>query len=370
MFLKGAWFILAGVLLLGQTPALAESYLRVSKNGVIYYYFANQKSPQFRPQPLPRSRPPARGFLPVAQADFSPGTVPAANAPDLTSLMPGMAGELPAVAADDTKGGIWAALRYPFRWLTKLGGYFPPAVPAAADGPRQAARQQEVPSIPAPQGVIPAAEAAFRKYAQEHRYEAGQLPPDSGYCFPLAGPYSFRNSWGDWRRGGRHHLAIDIFAREGTAVYAVTSGVIQTLATYPGAGITLLMLGQDGRGYGYMHLLGYAAGIVPGKVVRAGELIGYVGHSGTANSAAHCHFQVYAGHQLCKENLVNPYYFLVQLCRGVGVEDLHHQRLARLEAPQPNLNRIQVYRRPVFASLKARNGRSSKDSSVLVIKNY
>lgn len=370
MFLQGAWFIIAGILLLGQTPALAESYLRVCKNGVIYYYFASQESPQFRQQRLPDSQPPAPGFLPAPEADFPPGAGPAQTALAPMPLMPEVAEELPAAAADDAKGSIWAALRYPFRWLAKLGGYFPPALPASADASRQPGRHQEVPAIPDPQGVIPEAEATFLRYAQEHRYEAGQLPPGSGYCFPLAGPYSFRNSWGDWRSGGRPHLAVDIFAWEGTAVYAVTTGIIQTLATYPGAGITLLMLGQDGRGYGYMHLQGYAAGIVPGQVVRAGELIGYVGRTGLRNSAPHLHFQVYAGHHLCKENLVNPYFFLVQLCHGSGVSDLPHQRVARLEEPQPALNRIQVYRRPVFASLKTRSGRSSKDSSVLVIKNY
>ncbi|MHB8069570.1 MAG: M23 family metallopeptidase [Desulfobaccales bacterium] len=368
MLLKGAWFIIAGVLLLGPTPALAESYLRVTKNGVIYYYFASQKSPQFQQQSRQISPPAAHAPLPLAEAGFPPGAASSSNDPGLTPFMLGITDDLAAAAAEDPKENIWAALRYPFRWLAKLGGYLPPAWPASAGAPQQTG-PQDVPSIQEPQNVIQEAEAAFLKYTQAPRYAPGQFE-SSGYCFPLAGPYSFRNSWGDWRSGGRPHLAIDIFAREGTEVYAVTNGVIQTLATYPGAGITLLMLGQDGRGYGYMHLLGYAAGIMQGKMVRAGELIGYVGHTGTTNSAPHCHFQVYAGHHLCKENLVNPYYFLAQLCHGIGVEDLHHQRIARIEEPQPNLNRIQVYRRPVFASLKARSGRSSKDSPVLVIKNF
>jgi len=164
---------------------------------------------------------------------------------------------------------------------------------------------------------------------------------------------------------------VDIFAREGTPVCAVTAGVIHTLATYPGAGITLKMLGQDGRGYGYMHLQGYAPGIMPGKLVRTGEVIGYVGRTGIRRGHAHLHFQVYADHCLGKDELLNPYHFLAQLCQGIGVEDLYRQRVARLENPEIRASRIQVYRRPELPASRTRgNRRSPKDSGVLVIRNF
>ena len=70
MFLKGGWFIIAGVLLLGHTSVLAEPYLRVRKNGVIYYYYSSRESPPPRqggmnsrawrgvpPEPLTRPTP-------------------------------------------------------------------------------------------------------------------------------------------------------------------------------------------------------------------------------------------------------------------------------------------------------------------------
>ncbi|MCK9377136.1 MAG: M23 family metallopeptidase [Syntrophobacterales bacterium] len=167
------------------------------------------------------------------------------------------------------------------------------------------------------------------------------------------------------------HRAVDIFAPEGAPVYALTTGVIDSLASLPEAGITLFLKGHDGRGYGYMHLQGYAPGLAEGKLVRTGELIGYVGRTGMQTSAAHLHFQVYADHRLGKDELLNPYSFLVQLCHGIGVTDLYQHQIARLEDPRPRVKGIQVYRSSNHASIGRRVRQFNvKDSSVLVIRNY
>ena len=121
----------------------------------------------------------------------------------------------------------------------------------------------------------------------------------------------------------------------------------------------LFLQGHDGRGYGYMHLLSYAAGIVPGKEVKAGELIGYVGRTGTHESPAHLHIQVYPDHQLSHETLVNPYSFLVQLCRGIGVDDLNQPKLAR----EPNLSPLKIVRQPDARSKKIRSTGSRSTSA-------
>jgi len=108
-----------------------------------------------------------------------------------------------------------------------------------------------------------------------------------------------------------------------------------------------------------------------GKVVRAGELIGYVGRTGIRQGQAHLHFQVYADHRLGKDELLNPYNFLVQLCQGIGVEDFYRQRVARLADSEIKVKRIQVYRRPEFTAFRTRDGRQrAKDSAILVIKNF
>ena len=239
--------------------------------------------------------------------------------------------------------------------------------------------QPEVASSQEPQVVAAPACVNVLNFAHGQRFLARGLPgpgwPKASiplyYSFPVAGPFTFRDTWNDPRSGGRFHRAADIFAAEGTPVYAVTAGAIQTLATFPEAGITLLMQGQDGRGYGYMHLHGYAPGIREGKAVRTGELIGYVGRTGIQNSAAHLHFQVYADHRLCKDELLNPYTFLVQLCRGVGVTDLYRPRIARLDKPEVKFNSIKVYRYPGPKALRQSSGqRRARNSATLLVHNF
>ncbi len=371
--LKGFWFIIVGVLLLGHTSVLAEPYLRVYKNGVIYYYFPNQKHPPPRQTAI-------AGPNPRVEPNAQPEGVSLQVAPSLLPLMPGTAEDLQVVNPDDVQGMIWARTDYLVRVLTKLGYRYPLALPAYAAGLRRVEGHKGVPAIEAPQIVVSEERDNLLKYAQEQpaepvRAQQGsacfQEPGPLSYCFPVAGPFSFRDSWGDYRSGGRHHRAVDIFAREGSEVYAVTTGVVDSLATLRGAGITLFLRGQDGKGYGYMHLQGYAPGIVEGKAIRTGELLGYVGCTGTRTSAAHLHFQVYADQRLCKNELLNPYYFLVQLCHGIGVIDSYQDKIARLEPSETRVNRIQVYRRPESVALRGPGGQFSvKDSSVLVIKNF
>jgi murein DD-endopeptidase MepM/ murein hydrolase activator NlpD len=96
------------------------------------------------------------------------------------------------------------------------------------------------------------------------------------------------------RGQGRRHDAIDIMAPRGTPVLASSDGVVMKLFRSVRGGITLYELAPDRRTiYYYAHLDRYAPGMVEGKALRRGEVLGYVGDTGDAVPGNyHLHFEV------------------------------------------------------------------------------
>lgn len=126
---------------------------------------------------------------------------------------------------------------------------------------------------------------------------------------PVAGvsPAELQDSFGDARSGGRSHMGIDIFAPRWTEALAVTSGSLSSVGSGARSGRSVWLVGDDGRAYFYAHLQDWADGVRDGVRVRAGQVIGYVGNSGNAASAAtHLHFEV----RDPSGRTVNPYYVL------------------------------------------------------------
>ena len=115
--------------------------------------------------------------------------------------------------------------------------------------------------------------------------------------FPVLGPCYFTDTWQAPRSGGRRHEGVDIIAKTGTPIYAVTNGTItRQFFDQPGSlgGNALRLTAPSGTYFHYAHLSTFAENIKVGSVVRAGELIGYVGNTGNS-STPHLHFEYHPG---------------------------------------------------------------------------
>ena len=108
-----------------------------------------------------------------------------------------------------------------------------------------------------------------------------------GY-FPLARgfDYTHYDDFGAGRSYGyqRKHLGHDMMGLVGTPIMAIESGVVTALGWNQYGGWRIGITSYDGkRYYYYAHLrqnYPYAEGLQEGSVVTAGDVIGYMGHTG------------------------------------------------------------------------------------------
>lgn len=80
----------------------------------------------------------------------------------------------------------------------------------------------------------------------------------------------------------RAHTGVDYAAPKGTPVRAVADGVVTFKGWGGGGGNTLKIKHAGNLVTGYLHLSKFAAGINKGSRVSQGQLIGYVGSTGTS----------------------------------------------------------------------------------------
>jgi murein DD-endopeptidase MepM/ murein hydrolase activator NlpD len=116
----------------------------------------------------------------------------------------------------------------------------------------------------------------------------------------------------------RPHTGVDYAAPKGTPVMSIGDGVV-TSRKYEGAGgHTVRIRHNSVYSTAYLHLSGYAKGLVVGKRVRQGEVIGYVGSTGRS-TGPHLDFRVWKNgtpinplkmespptEPLCKDNMAS-----------------------------------------------------------------
>ena len=139
--------------------------------------------------------------------------------------------------------------------------------------------------------------------------------PDDGYDYqgvcPVDQPNTFVDTWGAPRSGGRTHKGVDLLAERRTRVRAIYEGVLFRVDQGGLGGLYIWLRSPWGDEYYYAHLDTFGPGVVTGKQVSQGDLIGYVGTSGNSpDYIPHLHFEYHPG----GGSAVNPYQLAVHAC--------------------------------------------------------
>ena len=90
----------------------------------------------------------------------------------------------------------------------------------------------------------------------------------------------------------RPHTAIDYAAPAGTPVMSIGDGTVLSVGWAGGGGNTVKIRHNSSYTTSYMHLSRYARGLKAGQHVHQGQVIGFVGSTGTA-TGPHLDFRVY-----------------------------------------------------------------------------
>lgn len=121
--------------------------------------------------------------------------------------------------------------------------------------------------------------------------------PTQNLLLPVQGiqPSDLVDTFNQTRGGTRIHEALDIMAPRGREVVAVADGKLVKLFTSKQGGLTVYQFDPSERfAYYYAHLDRYAPGLMEGKLLKRGELVGYVGSTGNASpDAPHLHFAIF-----------------------------------------------------------------------------
>jgi peptidoglycan hydrolase-like protein with peptidoglycan-binding domain len=134
--------------------------------------------------------------------------------------------------------------------------------------------------------------------------------------FPMQGRCGFTDTWGQSRSEGRSHEGTDVMGDRGLALYATNDGVISKVSTGGRLGGNAIYVKiPNGTYFYYAHLDSFAPGMAAGVPVKAGQVIGYVGSTGT--TTPHLHFEVHPFGGAA----VNPYAILkaVDACNVLDV---------------------------------------------------
>lgn len=282
--------LLIGMMLVAPLGALAPAIGRPAPQAPAWSVTATTPNPITVDAPSPRdvlanltnptvngvaAPPPATGLAPAAQ-DQAP-----ASEAEL-----GSAGPLPADATSE----IGSESTEPVQESLQIPGTAPDTALAAQ------LRQSQSRFAP-PAGATPAASPSEGPMPIATPLTASYPTPQGAtHIFPIVGGGSFSNDWGGPRPGGRTHQGIDLFAKHGTPVVAISDGTLFRVGWNRVGGWRYWLRDRWGNEFYHAHLSGFTPAATDGAVVKAGTVLGYVGTSGDARGTPpHVHFEIHPG---------------------------------------------------------------------------
>ena len=164
---------------------------------------------------------------------------------------------------------------------------------------------------PPPKPVVPGAtkrKATTPKAPEPKRHTPPQAPmlgvptglqpklTAGGYVFPVYGPVSFGDTYGAFRGdvAGNWHHGDDIFAPLGAPLLACADGTVFSVGWNDVGGNRLWLRDSQGNEFYYAHLSAFSPLAKNGRHVKAGEVVGFVGNTGDAQTTPpHLHFEVH-----------------------------------------------------------------------------
>ena len=163
-----------------------------------------------------------------------------------------------------------------------------------------------------------------------------------GYVFPVHGPVSFTDTFGADRAVVGWHHGEDVFAPIGAPVLAVADGTVFSVGWNDLGGNRLWLRDRRGNEFYYAHLSAFSPLAVDGMRVEAGDVLGFVGNSGDAETTPpHLHFEIHHVALLGfgYDGVIPPYRYLIAWKR---LEDIRFVAgaawlppLSESGAPQP-----------------------------------
>ncbi len=108
------------------------------------------------------------------------------------------------------------------------------------------------------------------------------------------------------------HTGVDWATPYGTPIFASGNGVVEKVGWEGGYGKYVRIKHNNGYETAYGHMSAFAKGMEPGKRVRQGQVIGFVGSTGLS-TGAHVHYEI-----LVNGRFVDP--MRVKLPRGRSLD--------------------------------------------------